>query len=794
MTTRSSPVRRLLRLEWLEARETPATLFDNGTFAVVAETRAGIAEPAVPVYYRNELRGSFNVIEGYQRASRTASFPLVWSDVIANTYSRLTYQKADGTSASLASSLIGSVSFRSATGLHLVPTVSRVDVDVSNNVASVRITAAFGADAAEVVTYRHPLSVIGRTMMTGSIAFTPAQDITLDSGLLGKDALRLLTVSTMFTGTGAYDTSAVRFVDSTGAAQRLPLAGTSGDSHLFATPYPLAATGATFTAIKEPGSTWYPDSPTLQVNLIDAAFTPAGGSAGRLAVGLEGWRQNSPNPNDDSVSLWPEVLSGLAALPAGSRLDVQFQAISTPPQALPGPLAPPVLLGPRGVSPTLMPTFAWSPMLGADHYDLLVTRLTPAPGTAVRVTNVSTASYTPTTPLPQGWYRAYVRVFNAAGQASGWSAPLTFRIDVPTPARPVLAGPIGATTSTPTFTWAAVDHAASYDLLVNDATTGASFVVWQRVTGTSYSRTYPLAPHAYRWSVRAINAAGEVGPWSAPASITVAPDVLTDLLRTRHAVTYAPRNFNPNIGLYPTAAQINADLLLLRGEGFRTIITWSLDNTLSLIPARAKALGFSYVVAGIYWYDQAQLDREYAAALAQQASIDAYIVGNEGLEFGPRYSVTALTDKINDLRTATGKPVGTCETGGFVLAHPEIKDIGDFLTVNLHPWWAGIRDPAAGAQHTANEYAAIQNLAPAGKPVFVRESWWPSSGDPAATAANQTAYFRALAASSVPFAWGEAFDQPYKAGVEGVLWGLHTATGVRKPLLLALAAEIRDPR
>lgn len=788
MSTRSTPRRCLPRLEPLEARETPATLFDNGQIAVVAENRAGIVEPPVPVYFRGEPRGTCNVVEGYQRVGRSGFFPLSRVDVVASGYSRLSYQKADGSSAALGTSLVVGPSFRDADGLHLIPTVQRVDVDVASNVVTVRLTATFGALATQVVTVRHVPAALGRTVTTVSARFTTLNDLTLDATAHGNDALRLFTVSTMYAGSG-WDTSDVQFRDAHGAVQRLAAGDLPGDQHLFAAPSPLASTGAFVTAVKQPGSTWFPDSPTVGVGLTSATLTLPGGTPERLAVGLQGWRQESSDPNDDSLSLWLEVLAAPATLPAGAQLDVLYQVTATPPQALPAAPAAPVLLGPRGVAPTLRPTFTWSAMLGADAYDLLLSRLTPAARPVLYHAGLSEATFTPTTPLPQGLYRVRVRAVRD-GQAGGWSAPLTFRIDVPTPARPVLTGPVGATSTTPTFTWSPAAHAVAYDLLAIDRASGA-VMIRQRLTTMSYERLFPLPPRTFRWWVRAINEAGEAGAWSAPAEVQAAGDVLTDLARSRHWVTYVPRGYNPNLGRFPSAAQIRADLLLLRGEGFRGVMTWSLDGSLALVPRIAKSLGFSYVVAGLYWYDQAQLDREYRAALAEQASIDAYIVGNEGLEFGPRYTRSALQAVINDLRTATGKPLGTCETGGHLLANPELLSIGDFTTTNIHPWWAGIRDVAAAVRHTANEYAALVARAPAGKPVFVRESWWPTGGgDPAATPANQLAYYRALAAEALPFAWGEAFDQPWKAEPP---WGLHTVAGQRKPVLVALAALIRDP-
>ena len=68
----------------------------------------------------------------------------------------------------------------------------------------------------------------------------------------------------------------------------------------------------------------------------------------------------------------------------------------------------------------------------------------------------------------------------------------------------------------------------------------------------------------------------------------------------------------------------------------------------------------------------------------------------------------------------------------------------------------------------------------------------PSGARPAATAANQVEYFRQLAGSGALFAWGEAFDQPWKT--QEPPWGLHTAAGLRKRVITELASLYRDPR
>src|SRR5437870_3015685 len=116
------------RIEQLEDRYNPVKFFDNGTLALLAEVRAGIAEPVVPVFYNGGFVANANVVEGYQLVSGTTSYPLVFVDIVANTYERPTYTKPDGSSGSLGTSLINSASIRTNAGLMLVPTVSRADV------------------------------------------------------------------------------------------------------------------------------------------------------------------------------------------------------------------------------------------------------------------------------------------------------------------------------------------------------------------------------------------------------------------------------------------------------------------------------------------------------------------------------------------------------------------------------------------------------------------------------------------------------------------------------------------
>lgn len=79
--------------------------------------------------------------------------------------------------------------------------------------------------------------------------------------------------------------------------------------------------------------------------------------------------------------------------------------------------------------------------------------------------------------------------------------------------------------TTPTFTWNAVGGAASYDIWVNDLTTGQTAVIRNTaVAGTSYSPTTPLiVGHEYLWTVRANSSTAEPGLWATHRSFKVVP-------------------------------------------------------------------------------------------------------------------------------------------------------------------------------------------------------------------------------------------------------------------------------
>jgi uncharacterized protein YkwD len=185
--------------------------------------------------------------------------------------------------------------------------------------------------------------------------------------------------------------------------------------------------------------------------------------------------------------------------------------------------APPTLTAPSGSTTSTTPTITWTASAGAVLYDLWVNDATAGISQVIRQQNLTTTSYTPTTPLIVGHrYNAWVEAFNSGGQSGGWSQLLTFAVEPSPP--PTLIGPIGSIASTmPTFTWTASTGSARYDLWVNDATIGTAQVIRQQnLTTTSYTPTLGLtAGHQYQAWIEAFTSNNQTSGWSAVLAFTI---------------------------------------------------------------------------------------------------------------------------------------------------------------------------------------------------------------------------------------------------------------------------------
>lgn len=191
----------------------------------------------------------------------------------------------------------------------------------------------------------------------------------------------------------------------------------------------------------------------------------------------------------------------------------------------------PVLTAPIGqVIGTNQPTFSWTTVPEYVRFELWVNNTDTGTSRVIYEPNLTTNLFTPSLPLENGNFRAWVRAFDAAGNPSQWSNPINFTVDASIANAPLLRSPQGSITdNTPTFIWDGLPNVTEYDILVkNLLVTGQPTVLSLRVTPTpgvggtlEFTTTTNLSPGTYRWWVRGLNADGNPGPYSQPLDFTL---------------------------------------------------------------------------------------------------------------------------------------------------------------------------------------------------------------------------------------------------------------------------------
>lgn len=192
----------------------------------------------------------------------------------------------------------------------------------------------------------------------------------------------------------------------------------------------------------------------------------------------------------------------------------------------------PKMVSPQGDIGTGFPQFKWDPAANVVTYNLWVTKVSTGERVIFK-TNHNGTTYTHFSALKDGTYRAWVQGVNTLGERSAWSNYVEFTIDSPIPAVPVLTAPTGTTSSSnPRFIWNLVEAAASYDLWVNNVTTGKA--QYLRVSDLPYDKGYydpsVFTQGNYIVWIRAANGNGEYSAWSTGYKFTV--DILPPAVPT----------------------------------------------------------------------------------------------------------------------------------------------------------------------------------------------------------------------------------------------------------------------
>ena len=179
----------------------------------------------------------------------------------------------------------------------------------------------------------------------------------------------------------------------------------------------------------------------------------------------------------------------------------------------------PILTGPAAQVQTARPELTWTPVTGADSYDVWITNLSTSQNPYLRTT-VSTNSLTPAQDLPIGRFRYWVDAVFADDSRTGWSEQRTFEVKT----KAVITSPVGnVSTSTPTIDWDPIEGAARYDLWINNVSTGETEVVRnQSILTDEYTLPTDLPLGTYLAWVQGINAVDVRGTWSDAVRFDVA--------------------------------------------------------------------------------------------------------------------------------------------------------------------------------------------------------------------------------------------------------------------------------
>ena len=194
----------------------------------------------------------------------------------------------------------------------------------------------------------------------------------------------------------------------------------------------------------------------------------------------------------------------------------------------------------NGVNVTNTPVFTWTGVPEYVRYELWVNNATTGVSKVIYEPNLTATTYTPTLPLQNGNFRAWVRGFDASGNASQWSQVTDFSVNATVGNAPLAIDTIAGTDNSPTFIWSPISSAVTYEILVkNLRVTGQPVVLNETVSGVldpftgnlEYSTTTNLPSGAFRWWIRGLSTDGTPGPWSQPLDFfVVSNDIESDSL------------------------------------------------------------------------------------------------------------------------------------------------------------------------------------------------------------------------------------------------------------------------
>ncbi|MDO9082989.1 MAG: hypothetical protein Q7U56_06875, partial [Humidesulfovibrio sp.] len=268
------------------------------------------------------------------------------------------------------------------------------------------------------------------------------------------------------------------------------------------------------------------------------------------------------------------------------------------------------------------------------------------------------------------------------------------------------------------------------------------------------------------------------------------------------AVSFSPyrADQDPLVNKFPTPAQIEEDIVFLKGKT-GAIRTYSSLDGMELIPALADKHNMP-VLAGA-WLDKRLKRNEQEIAgltknLAEHKNITRAIVGNESILRGD-FTIAQLSEYIRRVKEAAPNvQISTAEPWHVWINNPKLAENVDFISIHILPYWERVPEEKA-IEWSMARYKQVVEAFP-GKHVLVAEIGWPSNGErwgkAKASIANEAKFLRQFmnlaVQQNIDYCIMEAFDQPWKRPLEGVVgahWGIWTVERALKIPLVGVILE-----
>jgi exo-beta-1,3-glucanase (GH17 family) len=255
-------------------------------------------------------------------------------------------------------------------------------------------------------------------------------------------------------------------------------------------------------------------------------------------------------------------------------------------------------------------------------------------------------------------------------------------------------------------------------------------------------------------------------------------------------VSYAPFGkddspFMMDKGLVISEDLVRKDLQLISkySECIRTYSTVGLE----MIPKIAKENNLKMLMGAWVNGDEKptrkEIDTLIKLATEYKDIVKAVVVGNEALLRGD-LSDKRLYEYIKEVKTALpDTKVTYADVWEYWLKYPNIKEVTDFVTIHILPYWED--DPmniTDAIKHLADVRIEVESILKTSD-ILIGETGWPSEGrmreDALPSKTNQALYVREFVKLAEEKHWNyniiEAFDQPWKRVSEGAVggyWGL----------------------